>query len=119
VLGLGANGHVAYNEPGSGADSRTRVLTLTPESVSQAAGYFAGRTVPTQAMTIGIGTLLEAGKIVLLVTGAAKAAILRRTLHEPMTSEVPASWLRLAGNRLTVIADRLATVSSGDEPTGH
>jgi glucosamine-6-phosphate deaminase len=108
VLGLGANGHIAYNEPGSAADSRTRVLTLTPESVTQAAGYFAGRTVPTQAMTIGVGTLLEAHRIVLIVTGAGKTAILRRTLSEPMCADVPASWLRLAGNRLTVIADEAA-----------
>jgi glucosamine-6-phosphate deaminase len=108
VLGLGGNGHIAYNEPGSPADSRTRVLTLTPESVAQAAGYFEGRTVPTQAMTVGVGTLLEAREIVLIVTGAAKAGVLRRTLDEPMTAEVPASWLRLAGDRVTVIADEAA-----------
>ena len=108
VLGLGGNGHIAYNEPGSAADSRTRVLTLTPESVTRAAGYFAGRTVPTRAMTIGVGTLLEARMIALIVTGTAKAAILRRTLSEPMTADVPASWLRLAGDRLTAIADEAA-----------
>jgi glucosamine-6-phosphate deaminase len=108
VLGLGSNGHIAYNEPGSAADSRTRVLTLTPESVEQAAGYFEGRTVPTQAMTVGVGTLLEARQLVLIVTGAAKADVLHRTLHEPMTADVPASWLRLAGNRLTVIVDEAA-----------
>jgi glucosamine-6-phosphate deaminase len=108
VLGLGGNGHIAYNEPGSAANSRTRVLTLTPESVAQAAHYFEGRSVPTQAMTVGIGTLLEARRIVLVVTGAAKVDVLRRTLHEPMTAEVPASWLRLAGERLTVIVDEAA-----------
>lgn len=108
VLGLGGNGHIAYNEPGSAADSRTRVLTLTAESVTQAARYFEGRTVPTQAMTVGVGTLLEARRIVLIVTGSAKAEILRRTLYEEMTDEVPASWLRLAGERLTVIADEAA-----------
>jgi glucosamine-6-phosphate deaminase len=111
VLGLGGNGHIAYNEPGSPADSRTRVLTLTPESVAQAAGYFEGRTVPTQAMTVGVGTLLEARRIVLIVTGAAKAGVLHRTLHEPMTAEVPASWLRLAGDRVTVIADEAAAIT--------
>jgi glucosamine-6-phosphate deaminase len=108
VLGLGGNGHIAYNEPGSPADSRTRVVTLTPESVAQAAGYFEGRTVPTRAMTVGVGTLLEARRIVLIVTGAAKAEALRRTLHEPMTAAVPASWLRLASGRVTVIADEEA-----------
>lgn len=108
VLGLGGNGHIAYNEPGSPADSRTRVVTLTPESVAQAAGYFEGRTVPTRAMTVGVGTLLEARRILLIVSGAAKAGVLRRTLHEPMTADVPASWLRLAGDRVTVIADEAA-----------
>lgn len=108
ILGLGGNGHIAYNEPGSTADSRTRVLTLTPESVTQAAQYFEGRTVPTEAMTIGVGTLLEARRIVLIVTGASKVDILRRTLHGKMTDEVPASWLRLAGDRLTVIVDEAA-----------
>ncbi|HEY7032462.1 MAG TPA: glucosamine-6-phosphate deaminase [Thermomicrobiales bacterium] len=108
VLGLGGNGHIAYNEPGSPADSRTRVLTLAPESVDQAAGYFEGRAVPTRAMTVGVGTLLEARTIVLIVTGAAKADVLHRTLHEPMTAEVPASWLRMAGDRVTVIADEAA-----------
>jgi glucosamine-6-phosphate deaminase len=108
VLGLGGNGHLAYNEPGSASDSRTRVVRLTPESVEQAAGYFAGRSVPTRAMTVGVGTLLEARRIVLIVTGEAKQGILQRTLREPMTAEVPASWLRLAGDRVTVIADRAA-----------
>ncbi|MEA2527987.1 MAG: Glucosamine-6-phosphate isomerase/6-phosphogluconolactonase, partial [Thermomicrobiales bacterium] len=51
---------------------------------------------------------LEARQLVLIVTGAAKADVLHRTLHEPMTADVPASWLRLAGNRLTVIVDEAA-----------
>jgi len=105
VLGLGGNGHIAYNEPGSTADSRTRVLTLTPESVAQAARYFEGRSVPTEAMTVGVGTMLEARALVLIVTGVAKMEVLRRGLHGPMTADVPASWLRLAGDRLTVIVD--------------
>jgi glucosamine-6-phosphate deaminase len=109
ILGLGGNGHIAYNEPGSEANSRTRVIALTPESVAQAAGYFEGRSVPTQAMTIGVQTLLEARQIVLLVTGAAKTDILAKTLHAPMSDDVPASWLRLAGERVTVLADEAAT----------
>lgn len=109
VLGLGGNGHVAYNEPGSAADSRTRVLTLTPASIRQAAAYWQGAVpIPDQAMTIGIGTLREAKHIVLIVSGLGKAEILRRSLEDPMTDVVPASWLRLAGPRLTVVADRAA-----------
>jgi glucosamine-6-phosphate deaminase len=59
-------------------------------------------------MTMGVGTLLEAKQIVLLVTGEAKAEMLRRTLEEPMSADVPASWLRIAGPRLTIIADETA-----------
>src|SRR5215216_6279218 len=102
ILGLGPNGHIGYNEPGSSADSRTRVITLTAESRSQASAYWGGSlTVPDRAMTMGVATLLESKQIVLLVTGEAKADMLRRSLQEPMSAEVPASWLRLAGQRLT------------------
>ena len=59
-------------------------------------------------MTIGVASLLEARRIVLIVAGAGKAEMLRRALEEPMSAEVPASWLRLAGERLTVIADEAA-----------
>ena len=109
ILGLGPNGHIGYNEPGSSADSRTRVITLTAESRNQASAYWEGSIpIPDQAMTMGVGTLLESKQIVLLVIGEAKADILRRTLEEPMSAEVPASWLRIAGPRLTIIADEAA-----------
>jgi len=109
VLGLGSNGHLAYNEPGSPGDSRTRVLTLTDESIEQARGYFEGRTVPTQAITAGIGTLLEARKIVVLVSGEAKAEILKDALFGTETPEVPASFLQRVSDRVQIIADRPAT----------
>jgi glucosamine-6-phosphate deaminase len=106
VLGMGANGHIAFNEPGSSADSRTRVVTLAPETVAQGSGYWDDTTpVPHRAMTVGVGTLLEARRIVLIVSGENKAEALRRALEESMSAEVPASWLRLAGSRLEVIAD--------------
>ena len=109
ILGLGPNGHIGYNEPGSRANSRTRVISLTAESRSQASAYWGGSlTVPDRAMTMGVATLLESKQIVLLVTGEAKADMLRRTLQEPMSAEVPASWLRMAGSRLTIIADEAA-----------
>jgi glucosamine-6-phosphate deaminase len=118
VLGLGPNGHIGYNEPGSSADSRTRVVTLTPESRSQATAYWDGAAqIPDRAMTMGVGTLLEAKQIVLLVTGEAKAEMLRRTLAEPMSADVPASWLRLAGPRLTIIADEAAASELSTVPS--
>lgn len=108
VLGLGANGHIAYNEPGSAGDSRTRVLDLTEESIAQARAYFEGRTVPTRAITVGVGTLLDARNIVLIVSGAPKADVLYKTLRGPQTPDVPASFLQRVGDRLTVIADEAA-----------
>jgi glucosamine-6-phosphate deaminase len=105
ILGLGGNGHIAFNEPGSAGSSRTRVLDLTPESIAQAKQAFKDRPVPTRAVSMGVGTLLEARRIVLIVSGKGKAAMLRRALHEPPTPQVPASFLTLAGPRLTVIAD--------------
>jgi glucosamine-6-phosphate deaminase len=106
VIGLGPNGHIAYNEPGSPPDSRTRVISLTPESIAQASGYFHGRSVRTEAMTVGVATILEARHIVLMVSGASKADMLYRTLREAPTPDVPASFLQTAKNPVLVIADR-------------
>jgi glucosamine-6-phosphate deaminase len=106
VLGLGPNGHIAYNEPGSAADTRTRAVDLTPQSIAQASAYWENTVpIPSRAMTIGVGTLLDARRIALIVSGADKADMLRRALDEPMSADVPASWLRLAGDRYEVIAD--------------
>jgi len=117
VLGLGPNGHIAYNEPGSAADSRTRVVDLTPESIAQASAYWTpGVETPSRAITVGVGTLLESRRLVLIVSGSAKADMLRRALEAPPDASVPASWLRLAGDRLRVVADADAAsaLSRGD-----
>jgi glucosamine-6-phosphate deaminase len=109
VLGIGANGHIAFNEPGSRVDTRTRVVDLSPETRAQAAAYWQGRLpVPSKAMTIGIANLLEARRIVLLASGATKAAALQRALEGPVNSDCPASFLQLAASRLEVIADAAA-----------
>lgn len=109
VLGLGPNGHIAYNEPGSIGESRTRVIDLTPESMAQASAYWTpGVQTPTRAITVGVRTLLEADRLVLIVSGAAKAEMLRRALEDPVGPAVPASWLRQAGDRLLIIADQEA-----------
>jgi glucosamine-6-phosphate deaminase len=106
VLGLGWNGHVAFNEPGSRASSRTRVVALTPGTVARNRRYWKGREPPSHGVTIGIRTLLEARRILLLVAGEEKAAVLHAALRGPITPKVPASLVRQG--RLTVIADRAA-----------
>ena len=109
VVGIGRNGHVAFNEPGSPPDSRTRVIDLTSGSREQNAAYYDGRQViPAQAITVGLGTILEARSIILIASGESKADILRQALEGPITNDVPASHLRTAGARLRGIADAAA-----------
>lgn len=118
VLGLGDNGHVAFNEPGSAADSRTRLLALSDETIVQTARTWPPTSeVPREAVTMGIATLLEARAILLLVKGPAKAPIVRRTLIDPPTADVPSSFMRQAGERLTVILDEAAAAGIADELT--
>jgi glucosamine-6-phosphate deaminase len=109
LLGLGANGHVAFNEPPCGADAPTRVVDLCFTTRQQNAGAFGGdpATVPARAITLGMAEILAAEKILLVVTGAAKSAILRRALLEPPCAEVPASWLQ-GHPRLEVLVDTAA-----------
>jgi glucosamine-6-phosphate deaminase len=110
VIGIGPNGHIAFNEPGSAPNSRTRVVDLTEKSRNQSAEYWEGSAViPEQAMTMGLGTILDARKLVLIASGSEKADMVRRALEEPPTLEVPGSWLQTAGSRLHVILDRDAS----------
>jgi glucosamine-6-phosphate deaminase len=118
ILGIGTNGHIAFNEPGSAFDSRTRPVQLTPESRQAHAGAFGGtEQVPRTGLTIGIGDILEARRVLLLASGGTKAGVLARALHGPETPELPASALR-RHPALTVIADReaAATLRRAGEP---
>jgi glucosamine-6-phosphate deaminase len=94
VLGLGPNGHLGFNEPPSDPSSVTRVVALTPASVAANATYWPGSDVPERALTAGLDVLLAARHVLLLVSGAAKRDILRKTLRGPVTPEVPASFLQ-------------------------
>ncbi|HEY3107973.1 MAG TPA: glucosamine-6-phosphate deaminase [Chloroflexota bacterium] len=108
ILGLGPNGHLGFNEPPCEASAPTRVVTLTEESVVSSAGYWGSReVVPTRGVTAGMDLLLAARRILLLVSGAPKREILRRTLLEPPTGALPASHLQRAADVL-VLADRAA-----------
>jgi glucosamine-6-phosphate deaminase len=106
IVGIGANGHVAFNEPGSPFDSRTRVVTLAPETIQN-----AGKNIPPTAITIGIGTILEAGRILLLASGAAKAEILSRALGGPISETVPASALQLHPDVIVIMDEAAARIS--------
>lgn len=93
VLGLGRNGHVGMNEPGSPADAPTRVVELTPSSRAAAIGYGADLP-PTHGVTLGMAGILAAREIWLLATGPEKAVVLAAALDGPATPDVPASLLR-------------------------
>jgi len=95
LLGIGANGHIAFNEPGSPFDSRTRVVSLSERTIKDNARFFKSiDEVPRQALSMGIGTIMEARKIVLLASGAGKADAVAKSIKGPITEDVPASILQ-------------------------
>jgi glucosamine-6-phosphate deaminase len=107
LLGIGGNGHIAFNEPGSSFDSRTRVVALADDSRAAVAGAFRGEAVPTRALTMGIATILAARRCVLLAYGAGKAGVIARAIQDPPTPALPASALQLHLDA-TIILDAAA-----------
>ncbi len=99
LLGIGRSGHIGFNEPGSPPDSRTRLVTLHAMTLADAAGSFGGlENVPSQAVSMGIGTILEAREILLMASGTGKAQIVRAAWTEEPTLALPASWVRTHSN---------------------
>jgi glucosamine-6-phosphate deaminase len=95
VLGVGTNGHIAFNEPGSALDSRARVVELTEESRrAHAADFRSLDAVPHRGMTLGVADILESRAILVLAQGAAKAPVVARAIDDPPSADVPASWLQ-------------------------
>jgi glucosamine-6-phosphate deaminase len=117
VLGLGPNGHVGFNEPPSGPTAGTRVVPLSPESMVSNARYWKGAEVPVEGITAGLELLLSAEVVVLVVAGAHKREILRRSVTGPESPEVPASYLRRVP-RLIVVADSEAAAGLTLEEIG-
>ena len=95
LLGIGSNGHIAFNEPGSPENSRTRVIDLSENTIKDNARFFEDESeVPRKAVTMGIETILEAKKIVLLATGSNKVDAVAKAVKGPENSDVPASFLQ-------------------------
>jgi glucosamine-6-phosphate deaminase len=107
-LGLGRNGHIGFNEPGTPFDSRTRVVELTPSTRQANADLFTGAQVPTHAITMGIGTIMESRRIVLLASGAGKQAAIDRLETLDIDPSFPASVL-WDHDDVTVLVDRAST----------
>lgn len=116
ILGLGHNGHLAFNEPGSALDSRTRVEALADRTRQANARHFpTPEEVPRRCITQGLGTILDARRLLLIVSGADKAAVLCDALRGPVTPRCPASVLQLHPN-VTVVADEAAASQLGELP---
>jgi glucosamine-6-phosphate deaminase len=94
VLGLGRNGHLGFNEPGSAPDSPGRVVNLEPVSIEANARWFDGDHAPAQGVTLGLGRLLAARRVLLVAFGQAKADAVRQAVIVPPTTDCPASWLQ-------------------------
>ena len=114
LLGIGANGHIAFNEPGSSLDSTTRVVALSDQTRADNARFFMdGQPVPARAITQGIATILAAAQLVLVACGEHKASAVLRAVEGPVTEEVPASAIQLHPN-VTVVLDGPARAKVSD-----
>ncbi|MCO4293308.1 glucosamine-6-phosphate deaminase [Solitalea sp. MAHUQ-68] len=104
LLGIGGNGHIGFNEPGSLQNSKTRLITLDHVTRAAAAGEFQGiQKVPRKAITAGVSTIMKAERIVLMGLGEGKSKIVAAAVEGPITDQVPASYLQLHSNTMFVI----------------
>ena len=115
LLGIGASGHIGFNEPISALASRTREKALTPSTREQNAGMFGGNAelVPPRAITMGVGTILEAKRCILVATGRAKADIVAKAVEGPITSMVTASALQQHPNCQVILDEDAADQLQG------
>ncbi|MZK25918.1 glucosamine-6-phosphate deaminase [Dorea longicatena] len=113
LLGLGHNGHIGFNEPGEAFEKETHCVELTESTIEANKRFFASADdVPKQAYTMGIKTIMQAKKILIVVNGENKADIVERAFFGPVTPEVPASILQLH-NDVTLVGDEAALAKIG------
>jgi glucosamine-6-phosphate deaminase len=120
VLGIGTNGHIGFNEPGRELQSRTHRVSLKAESRRSNATLFGGDAakVPTEALSMGMATILRARSLVLLANGQSKAACIARAVNGPLTTELPASFLQLHHDAEVVLDAGAAMALETPQPTG-
>jgi len=110
LLGIGSDGHIAFNEPGSSLSSRTRVKTLTAETIRDNARFFGDEaSVPRLSVTMGVGSILDAKRCILLVTGEKKAAAVRGAIEGPLTSQLTASALQFHRHAVAILDEAAAS----------
>jgi glucosamine-6-phosphate deaminase len=111
LLGIGANGHIAFNEPGSSFNSRTRVVELHPETMEINSQYFEpGGAIPKLALTQGLGTISEAKSILLVATGSTKAKAIHDMVQGPLSIDCPASILQNHPDVTVILDDAAASL---------
>jgi glucosamine-6-phosphate deaminase len=117
ILGIGANGHIAFNEPGSSLGSRTRVKTLTEKTRIDNTRFFKSmKEVPKYALTMGVGTIMDAKELVLLANGSGKADAIRASVEGPLTGQCPASVIQLHRKTYVIVDKEAAAKLSGSYP---
>ena len=120
VLGIGGDGHVAFNEPGSSLGSRTRMVALTEETIDDNSRFFeSAADVPRFALTMGVGTILEARQCLLMASSAKKATVVAKAIEGPITSMITASALQLHPNTIAFLDNDAASALSQREYYEH
>jgi glucosamine-6-phosphate deaminase len=110
ILGIGSDGHIAFNEPTSSLSSRTRLKTLSRQTIDDNARFFERREdVPVYAITMGVGTILDARKLVLVANGKAKARAIAQAVEGPVTSMVTASAIQLHRSAIVIVDEEAAS----------
>jgi glucosamine-6-phosphate isomerase len=121
VVGLGMNGHIGMNEPGTSASQRTHISRLDPLTVQVGQKYFQKAQPLSEGITLGLGTLMEAKYVLLLVNGGKKASIVQQVLEGPITENVPGSLFRNHPGFMVYLdkeaASMLSNQGGGDRPT--
>ena len=109
ILGIGRDGHIGFNEPGSSLGSRTRIKTLTKETIEDNARFFKEREeVPLYAITMGLGTISEARECLLLASGTKKTEAIQKSIQGPVSAEITASLLQLHPRAIIIIDEEAA-----------
>jgi len=118
LLGIGHNGHIGFNEPGSSLGSRTRVKTLTQTTLEANARFFDDDVsqVPKYAITMGIGTILDAEQVLLVANGEGKADAIATTVEGPITAQVPATVVQMHRKATLVLDVAAASKLTGEYP---
>mgnify|MGYP001281079327 FL=1 len=107
ILGIGGNGHIAFNEPGSSLASRTRIKTLTQKTIKDNSRFFSSiDEVPKYAITMGIGTIMESKEVILLANGEGKADAVKAAVEGPITAMCPASILQMHPKAIFIVDDK-------------